>query len=247
MEEKTSIKGLFLVIQKRLPIILLLTVTLGIISGVISYFVLAPVYQASTQVLINQKDANNSSLNGMQIKTNTDLINTYSAILKSRTILEEVKNELNLSQSVDTLSQQITVNSQENSQVFSVIVEDKNAIEAAKIANTVSETFRKEIPNIMNIDNVTVLSKANLKDKMAPIEPHPITNVAVTLVIGFMTSIALAFLLEYMDNTIKNEADVEKLLGLPVLGCIEKIFEDNKPKMNKNSISKQIGSGKFES
>ncbi|MEH7474467.1 Wzz/FepE/Etk N-terminal domain-containing protein, partial [Priestia megaterium] len=170
MEEKTSIKDLFLIIQKRWMLILLLTLGLGIISGVISYFVLTPVYQASTQVLVNQKDVDNSSLDGMQVKTNVDLINTYGVILKSPAILEEVIKELDLSQNVDTLNQQITVNSQENSQVFSVTVKDKDPIEAAKIANTVSETFQKEIPSIMNVDNVSVLSKAVLKEKSAPIE-----------------------------------------------------------------------------
>ena len=247
MEEKTSIKDLFNTIQKRWMLILLLTLGLGIISSVISYFVLTPVYQASAQVLVNEKGSNNSSLDGMQIKTNVDLINTYSVIIKSPVILEEVIKELDLSQNVDALNQQITVNSQENSQVFSVTVKDKDAVEAAKIANTVSKTFQKEIPSIMNVDNVSILSKAVLKEKIAPVEPHPLMNIAIALVIGLILGIGLAFLLEYMDNTFKNEKDVEKVLGLPVLGCIERISNDNEIKSNKISVTKQIGSENFES
>ncbi|MEH7475658.1 capsular biosynthesis protein, partial [Priestia megaterium] len=80
-----------------------------------------------------------------------------------------------------------------------------------------------------------------------PIEPHPSMNITIALIIGLIVGIGLVFLLEYMDNTIKNENDAEKLLGLPVLGCIEKISNDNGITSNKNSVTKQIGSGNFES
>ena len=35
-----------------------------------------------------------------------------------------------------------------------------------------------------------------------------------------MAGVGLAFLLEYLDNTVKTEQDIEKILGLPVLGTI---------------------------
>lgn len=73
------------------------------------------------------------------------MINTYSVIIKSPAILGKVIGELDLGQSVDQLSEKITINSQENSQVFSLTVQDSNPTKAVEIANTVSETFQKEI------------------------------------------------------------------------------------------------------
>ncbi|MFJ8067879.1 YveK family protein [Peribacillus sp. NPDC096447] len=224
MEETISIKDIFKTLKKRWKLIMLLTLIAALISGTISYFLLTPVYQSSTQILVNQKQSENQ-LDSIQIRSNIDMINTYSVIVKSPAILEKVIDELELEQSVDQLSEKITINSQENSQVFSLTVQDSNPSKAVEIANTVSETFQKEIKNIMNVDNVSVLAKAEIKENPTPVKPNPLLNIAIAVVVGLMAGIGLAFLLEYMDNTIKDEDDIERLLELPILGSIQKITQ----------------------
>lgn len=224
MEETISIKDIFKTLKKRWKLIMLLTLIAALISGTISYFLLTPVYQSSTQILVNQKQSENQ-LDSTQIKSNIDMINTYSVIIKSPAILEKVIDELEIDQSVDQLSQKITINSQENSQVFSLTVQDSNSAKAVEIANTVSSIFQKEIKDIMNVDNVTVLAKAEIKENPTPVKPNPLLNIAIAIVVGLMAGIGLAFLLEYMDNTIKDEDDIERLLELPILGSIQKISQ----------------------
>jgi capsular polysaccharide biosynthesis protein len=224
MEETISIKDIFKTLKKRWKLIMLLTLIAALISGTISYFLLTPVYQSSTQILVNQKQSENQ-LDSNQIRSNIDMINTYSVIIKSPAILEKVIDDLDLDQSVDQLSEKITINSQENSQVFSLAVQDSNPSEAVEIANTVSETFQKEIKAIMNVDNVSVLAKAEIKDEPTPVKPNPVLNIAIAVVVGLMAGIGLAFLLEFMDNTIKDEDDIERLLELPILGSIQKITQ----------------------
>ncbi|PAK35398.1 YveK family protein [Peribacillus simplex] len=224
MEETISINDIFKTLKKRWKLIMLLTLIAALISGTISYFLLTPVYQSSTQILVNQKQSENQ-LDSTQIKSNIDMINTYSVIIKSPAILEKVIDELELDQSVDQLSQKITINSQENSQVFSLTVQDSNPAKAVEIANTVSSIFQKEIKDIMNVDNVSILAKAEVKENPSPVKPSPLLNIAIAMVIGLMAGIGLAFLLEYMDNTIKDEKDIETLLDLPLLGSIQKISQ----------------------
>jgi capsular polysaccharide biosynthesis protein len=146
-------------------------------------------------------------------------------IIKSPAILEKVIDELELNQSVDQLSEKITINSQENSQVFSLTVQDSNSTKAVEIANTVSQTFQKEIKDIMNVDNVSVLAKAEIKDNPTPVKPNRVLNIVIAVVVGLMAGVGLTFLLEYMDNTIKDEDDIERLLELPILGSIQKITQ----------------------
>lgn len=224
MEETISIKDIFKTLKKRWKLIMLLTLIAALISGTISYFLLTPVYQSSTQILVNQKQSENQ-LDSTQIRSNIDMINTYSVIIKSPAILEKVIDEIKLDQSVDQLSQKITINSQENSQVFSLTVQDSNPAKAVEIANTVSSIFQKEIKDIMNVDNVSVLAKAEIKENPTPVKPNPLLNIAIAIVVGLMAGIGLAFLLEYMDNTIKDEDDIERLLELPILGSIQKISQ----------------------
>ncbi|UYY97441.1 Wzz/FepE/Etk N-terminal domain-containing protein [Peribacillus frigoritolerans] len=224
MEETISIKDIFKTLKERWKLIMLLTLIAALISGSISYFLLTPVYESSTQILVNQKQSE-TQLDSNQIRSNIDMINTYSVIIKSPAILEKVIEELNLDQSVDQLSEKITINSQENSQVFSLTVQDSNPIKAVKIANAVSGTFQKEIKDIMNVDNVSVLAKAEIKENPTPVKPNPVLNIAIAVVVGLMAGVGLAFLLEYMDNTIKDEDDIERLLELPILGSIQKITQ----------------------
>ncbi|MEE3953527.1 YveK family protein [Peribacillus frigoritolerans] len=224
MEETISIKDIFKTLKKRWKLIMLLTLVAALISGAISYLLLTPVYESSTQILVNQKKTDNL-LDSNQIRSNIDMINTYSVIIKSPAILDKVIDELELDQSLEQLSEKITINSQENSQVFTLTVQDSNPIKAVKIANAVSGTFQKEIKNIMNVDNVSVLAKAEIKEDPTPVKPNPVLNIAIAVVVGLMAGVGLAFLLEYMDNTIKDEDDIERLLELPILGSIQKITQ----------------------
>ncbi|MBT2605116.1 capsular biosynthesis protein [Bacillus sp. ISL-53] len=224
MEETISIKDIFKTLKKRWKLIMLLTLIAALISGTISYFLLTPVYESSTQILVNQKKSDNL-LDSNQIRSNIDMINTYSVIIKSPAILDKVVDELELDQSVEQLSEKITINSQENSQVFSLTVQDSNPTKSVEIANTVSGTFQKEIKNIMNVDNVSVLAKAEIEENPTPVKPNPLLNIAIAVVVGLMAGVGLAFILEYLDNTIKDEEDIERLLELPILGSIQKITQ----------------------
>ena len=98
-------------------------------------------------------------------------------------------------------------------------------ISAAKIANKTAEVFQTEIAKIMNVDNVSILAKATVADNQSPIKPKPVMNIAIALVVGLMAGVGIAFLIEYFDNTVKNEQEIERLLELPVLGVIGAISD----------------------
>ncbi|MGN1401823.1 MAG: YveK family protein [Bacillus sp. (in: firmicutes)] len=240
MEETISLKELFAVLKKRMKLIIAITLVAATISGVISYFLLTPIYQSSTQLLVNQAKSDESLYSMNEVQTNLQLINTYNVIIKSNAILELVREELNLDMTVEQLNQKISVSSQQDSQVVNIVVEDEDPNKAAAIANTTAEVFQKEIVDIMNINNVTILTKAEIGDNPSPIKPQPLMNIAIATVVGLMLGVGLAFLLEFLDNTIKTEQDIEKVLGLPVLGVITVIdsTEERKQKTSTRTASR---------
>ncbi|MEH7116837.1 Wzz/FepE/Etk N-terminal domain-containing protein [Neobacillus vireti] len=223
MEETISIKELFETLKKRLWLIVSITVFAAVISGVISYFVLTPVYQASTQILVNQTKNEQSLYSPSEVQTNLQLINTYNVIITSPAILDIVSKELDLHMTAAELKGKITVGSEKDSQVVNLAVQDPNKELAAKIANKTAEVFKTQISNIMKVDNVSILAKADVSENPSPIKPRPLMNVAIAIVVGLMAGVGLAFLLEYFNNTIKNEQDIEKILELPILGVIATI------------------------
>ncbi|MED3652380.1 YveK family protein [Heyndrickxia sporothermodurans] len=225
MEETISLKELMQTLRKRIGLITVIAIIAVIISGVVSYFVLTPIYQTSTQLLVNQKKGEENPYNTNQVQTNLQLINTYNVIIKSPAILDKVVDELNLKMTAAELNEKVTVASEKDSQVVNVSVQDEDPYKAAKIANKIANVFKTNIASIMNVDNVSILTKAEVGEKISPIKPKPVLNIAIALVVGLMVGVGIAFLLEYLDNTIKTEQDIEKILEIPVLGVITTIEE----------------------
>lgn len=245
MEETISLKELLETLKKRLLLIVSITVIAGLVSGIVSYFFLTPIYQASTQILVNQAKNDQTFYNPGELQTNLQLINTYNVIITSPAILDIVSEELDLNMTASQLKGKITVGSEKDSQVVNLSVQDKDAEVAAQIANKTAEVFKAEIPNIMKakVNNVSILAKADVTENPSPIKPRPLLNVAIALVVGLMASVGIAFLLEYFNNTIKNEQDVEKILELPILGVIatiddQKIEELKTRKASRNTAGR---------
>jgi len=241
MEETISLKELFQTLRKRIFLIISVALIAMIVSGVVSYFVLTPVYKSSTQLLVNQAKEDQSVYNYNEVQTNVQLISTYSVILKSSAVLNEVKNDLQLNISVSELNDKITVESAQNSQIMTVSVTDPDPTVALDIANKTAEVFENEIKDIMSVDNVTILPLADDQENQSPVSPNPPLNIAIAGVVGLLLGIGLAFLLEYLDNTVKTEQDVEKLLGLPVLGAITMIDENFEAKVRESNNGKTRG------
>lgn len=218
MEETMSIKQLFSVLRKRVWLILSITIISIAASAVLSFYILIPIYQTSTQLLVNQARTQENQYNYSDIQTNLQLISTYSVIIKSSVILDLVREDLELKITTNELNEKISVTSEQGSQVVNIIVEDQDSNLAAAIANKTAEIFQKEIINIMSVNNVTVLTTADTTPNQ--VKPQPILNMAISLVAGLMIGVGLAFLREYLDNTIKSEQDIEKQLNLPVIGVI---------------------------
>lgn len=225
MEETISLQDLFKTIRKRLGLIALLTILAITIAGVISFLVLTPVYQTSTEILVNQSPTEAGQLTNQNIQTDLQLINTYSGIIKSPVILGPVVEELNLDMSTDELNSKITVSNADQSQIVNIAVQDPDPAMAVEIANTTATIFEDNIQDLMNVDNVTILSPAVLKEDPAPVAPNPMLNMAIAAVVGLMLGVGIAFLLEYLDTTMKDQQDIEEVLGLPMLGVVSPIVE----------------------
>jgi len=226
MEETISLREIFEVLKKRILMILSITLGAAIVAAVVSYFLLTPTYESSSQFIVNQKQEDPATqYNAGDIQTNVQLINTYNIIIKSPAILDEVVEDLKLPYTSGQLGNKINVTSADNSQVVTVTVTDEDPAVAVNIANATVEIFQKNIPEIMNVDNVSILTKAEVAEDPTPVAPNPILNIAIAIVLGIMVGVGLAFLLEYLDNTVTTEEDVEKKLGLPVIGVISQVSD----------------------
>lgn len=223
MEEKIELRKYWDVLRKRWKIVLTLPLIAALMSGVISFYVIKPVYQASTTLLVGEKARESGQvavqmLNNEVLLANQQLAKTYASIAQSRTVEQNVIKYLNLPLAVEELDRMITVNQVKTTEILEIQVRNTDPGQATAIANIMAQEFSKAVIEIKKVDSVSIVDSAVIPDK--PVKPNKTLNVLIAFVIGLMVSVGLVFLLDYLDNTVKTSNDVETLLGIPVLGVI---------------------------
>ena len=219
MEETIDLREYFAIIKKRFWIIALLAIISALISGAISFFMLNPVYEAKSTLIVNaDKQAETQIVTGDQITVTQKLAVTYGEIIKSRIVLDDVIKNLKLENTYESLSGQITVSPVNDTQIISISVQDTNRERARDIANEIPKVFEKEVKRITKANDVQVIDKAALPKN--PIKPNKVMNVLIAFVLGTMIGLFVVFLIEYLDNKMKTPQDIEKHLGLSVIGVI---------------------------
>lgn len=225
--EEIELRQYWQIIRRRWILVISIPIIAMIVSGVLSFYVIQPQYAADTTLLVNQKPSDTQGvIPYSDIQANQALVNTYSAIIKSASVENEVIQQLHLPYSTGALDGMISVSSPTQSQVIDVKVTDKSEAEAVNIANTLASDFQSKAATLMNVENVQIVDKAIAPANPAPVKPNKKLNLAIALILGLLVSVGLAFLLEYLDNRIRSEEDAQRLLNLPVLGVVAE-YESN--------------------
>lgn len=219
MRDELTIQDLWAILKKRIVLILSITILITSITGIVSYFFITPIYSASSQILVNQSN-NDQTISEYDVNTNLQLINTYSGIITSPSILDMVIDDLNLDYSAKELREMVAVSTSDDSQIMTLEVQNEKIKTAVDIANKTAEVFQNQIVEIMNVDNVTILSKAEVTGDDSPVSPNIYLNLAIAMVVGLMLGVGIVFMLEFMNNKVNTESDVEEELELPVLGLV---------------------------
>ena len=220
-EETIELRELLEILLKRKLLIIIMTVLCTVAGGVYSVFLITPMYNAETTMMVNgAKNMTDiaSSLDIGSINLSQKLVVTYGEIVKSRIVLEQTIDSLKLDMTYGQLLRKTTAQQVGGTEILKIAVQDENPEQAAVIANKISDVFVKEVMRILKVNNVETIDKAIPIEK--PVNVKTALNIAIAMILGLMLGVFTAFVFEYMDNTIKTENDVQKHLDLPVLGLI---------------------------
>ncbi len=180
-----------------------------------------PLYTTYTKVLLinNQEDQKaNSSATLNDINANQKLASTYSEFVKSRKVLQQVIDGLHLDYSVDKLAKNVSVTNVTDTQVLKISVTDPEPERARDIADKVTSVFAKEITDLTGLDNVRPYESAQVST--TPSNNTLSRDLIIAGLIAVFGVIAIAFIIYYFDDTVKYSEDLERRIGMPVIGKI---------------------------
>ena len=221
--EELDLKELFLIFwNRKLEIILITLVTIAI-GVVYSYFFIVPEYKATTTLVLVQSSSNaeqsGEGITQTDLTLNSKLVSTYSEIMKSKSVLMQVVNDLGVENlTEEDIRNSISVKARENTEVIEIIIKNLDPNLAAQIANKTAEVFSEKIVEMYNISNIYILDRAEPNE--VPSNINHMKDIVIFAFIGMVISVGFVLIINMLDTTIKTEQDVENATGLLVLSSI---------------------------
>ena len=214
-------------VRQHILAIILTTLVLAAAGFGVSKFLMTPMYQASALMIVNTRQDITSNVTSDQINSATKLVSTYSIILKSDTVLNQVIQNLGLSLDYQHLAERVTVSAVDDTQVMKVTVTSDNPEWARQVCEQITQISPDVILEAVEAGSVKVISNASISPE--PVSPNVSRNTALGAVAGLVISVGIVFLMVLLDNKINNEEDVSKYLDLTVVGVIPE-YEGGKRK-----------------
>ena len=215
--EEIDLKELFSYFWNKKLIIIILTV-LALGGGIFySMKIQKPMYKSYTTILLT-KEESNTTITSNDISLNRNLVDTYREIIKSRNVLGKVITNLNLDCTIDELMRKVTVENINDTEIIKISVVDHQEWNSMKIADEIAKVFNTEVVKLYNIQNIGIIDTAELPTK--PYNINHVKTAALTSAVGLVVGLGIVFVLFYFDTTIKSSDEVERKLGLPVIGTI---------------------------
>lgn len=219
---------------KKWPFIVGLT-AIGALAGfVYNTYIQVPLYKSDATLLLVNTDS-------AKVAQNTTLINNYIELIKSRRVLEPVLNDQNHVMSYDELAGAITASNDKGTEVIKVSVASRNSDTSKKLADGVVSSFRDEVKNIYDLNNVSIVDNASRADK--PYNVHNALFVALASAAGFfLSTIALFFV---YDLKLSQQVDVSKVTGVKArtrtkTKTAKTAVAIKKPKVVKSAVKNEI-------
>lgn len=223
---------LFFEYLRRWPLILLSAALTGIIGFLVSLFLITPQYQSTSELFVLSKSTSITSL--ADIQTGTNLTNDYMVVVNERPVLEQVIENLGIDETYDSLKRKISPNNPTNSRILQITVTDFDSGRAKLIADGVAEVAAAFISEKMVQDPPTIISYGYADGN--PVSPNTIRNIIIGILLGFLLALAVITVQHLLNDTIEDTEDVERKLGLNLLGTLP--FEESERDLETKSVKR---------
>lgn len=213
-------------IKKYFWIILLSMIIFGSAGYLVSKYFITPEYESAITMIVNTRQDNTTVVTNDSITSAQNLVSTYSVIIKSNTVLNQVIDSLNLDMTYDELDSNVYVNAVDNTQIMRVAVRNSDKDTAAKIVQEISAIAPDVIVETVEAGSCKVISHVMTGDN--PVTPNITKNTLLTTAAGLMVSIIVIALRSlFKEKRLVDDSDIQKYFDVPVLGVIPEVEGDH--------------------
>ena len=216
-------------------VLVIVAVSLVLVIGVFVYdkSIKKPLYTTYTTIILTKSNEaqTGTTITQNDILLNQKLVETYSKIIKSKLVLEQVISETGVTYTAEELSENVSVEAYENTEMLKISVTDQDPELAANIANSIAQVFSGEIAKIYQINNISVVDVA--------VTPEEVSNntlkrdLLIALFISIFGTIGVVFVVYYFDDTVKLTDNLEEEIGMPV---VAKVFKSDVGSKNNRKV-----------
>ena len=210
---------------KNILIIILVSVMSGALSFARTLMFVSPSYSASATLYVNNSaiSIGDSTFTISSKLSTTTLVDIYMLIINSRTTLEEVIEEADLSISSSALRGMISTTALDASGAFQITVTSGDPAQAELIANTIAKLIPDRIAHIIDGSSVRVIDYAIIPTSRS--SPNYINATIIGLAIGALVSsaaIIVIHLLRQANDVAVHSSDELRALypSIPILASI---------------------------
>jgi capsular polysaccharide biosynthesis protein len=222
-DQLINLEELFEALRKRWLMIVSIALIATIISAILSFFIIKPKYEATTKVFIGKDESGDQSYSQSDVLMYQNLMKTYSETIKTKDLITRGLDGTNLNINPLDVLKNLTVVTVTDTQILEIKYKSDDPQVAKTVIEVVSEEFIKTSKELVPNGNIQIIEAVELPEN--PISPNKGRNIGITLLLGLMTGVGIAILLEFLDNTFKNKEQVELELDVPVIGLIPKVRE----------------------
>ena len=226
-----NIERLLWILKKRLALMIIFGAIGGSAAGFYAMQTNQTTYSANVSFYVysNPDYAFDSSINitSQDFSLAKMLVESYTIVLHSDTVLDKVIETLKLPYSPAQLTSMIDTNMIDDTAVFYITVYHSDPYTAMEIANALADVAPGEIARIVKSGGIEVIDYAKL-----PTVPYSSTNllkfVAIGFIGGFGLSAALFFFIGLIDTTIRRRYELKDVFTIPILGEIPQMMSPSK-------------------
>ncbi|MEG1255945.1 Wzz/FepE/Etk N-terminal domain-containing protein [Clostridium sp.] len=220
LEETINIKEMLDVPIRRWKLILISILSITLMVAIFTFFLIKPQYETSAKVFIGKEQGSKEEYSTNDVQMYQQLLKTYSELIKTKDLTKAAIDSSSIDITPVEVLKKLTVVTVADTQIIEIKYRSKSPDEALKMINSIINEFVQLSVKLVPNGNVQVLESATFPEKS--VVPNKILNLCVGILLGLMVGIGLSFSLEFLDNTYKTREQVERELGIPVIGQIPK-------------------------